>query len=329
MPTTASDLATARERPAPQPSFGGYPPTAVFASVMGFASVGLAWRFAADSLAVPAIIGEAILVNASLLFVVLAVLYSRKLIYASHLVRSEYHDASSSSYFGTIVIAISLLAYAAIPYSRVLGTVLWAISAISGAVLLLALLGNWIVDEVKTVQITPLWFTPIVGNATTAYAASALGYREIGIASFAFASLCWLTIQPLVFYRLHFAEPLPARAAPSLAILVSSPAVLATAWYQLTGGGGIVFDILVFKALFLAALVVRLRKMARGMGFAVSAWSYSFPAGALAGALLRYHVSVPGALTFVLAVLGLALATAIVIFVAIRSLIGLCRTQNV
>ena len=318
MTTLRAPAALAGSRPA-------HPPTAAFAAVMGMASVGLAWRFAALSLGAPALIGETILGLATLVFVVLAGLFLRKVLLASDLVRKEYADAASSSYFGTIVIAVSLLAYAAIPYSRTLGTVLWAIAAISGAGLMLALLANWIVDDVKIAQITPLWFIPVVGNATTAYAASALGYHEIGIASFAFAVLCWLTIQPLVFYRLNFAEPLPARAAPSLALLVSSPAVLATAWYDLTGGGGIVFSILVFKALFLAALVVRLRKMARGIGFSVSAWAYTFPAGALAGALLRYHVAVPGTATAILAVLGLALATAIVAYVAARSTVDLLR----
>jgi hypothetical protein len=49
------------------------------------------------------------------------------------------------------------------------------------------------------------------------------------------------------------------KMAPQLAVLVSSPAVMASAWYLLDGGAAdAVFKILAFKALFFAILVARL-----------------------------------------------------------------------
>jgi tellurite resistance protein TehA-like permease len=60
--------------------------------------------------------------------------------------------------------------------------------------------------------------------------------------------------------------------------------------------------------------------MTKGMGFSITAWGYTFPTGALAAALMHYHASVPGLGTAVLANAGLALASAIVVFVGIRSI---------
>jgi tellurite resistance protein len=287
---------------------------------MGIAGLGLAWRAATSIINAPAAIGGAILAVSALLFVVLAGVYTTKSVRAPALVRAEYADAASSSNFGTISIAVSLLAAAAVPYSTALATALWIIAVVSAAGLLLALLGTWIAEPVPTAKITPAWFIPIVGNATTAYAGTALGYYDAAWASFAIALIFWLTLQPLVFYRLIFADPLPPRAAPTLGVLVSSPAVMASAFFELTRGGGPAFFVLLFAAVFLTLLVVRLWPMTKGMGFSVTAWGYTFPAAALAGALVRYHASVPGPISAVLAELGLALATAIVAFVAARSL---------
>ena len=318
------------EAVAPPEHRPAYPPVAVFASVMGVAGLGLAWRIAATAFGWPAVIGEAMLAAGALLFVGLSLVYASKAVRAPSLVVAEYRDAATSSYFGTIVISISLLAVAAIPYSRGLATVLWLIGVIAGAALLVALLGSWIVDRVPTAKVTPAWFIPVVGNAATAYAGVGLGYPQVAWASFAFAVLCWLTLQPLIFYRLLFAEPLPPRAAPSLAVLVSSPAVLGSAWFLLTGGtGGPVFSILTFKAVFMALLVGRLWKMARGMVFSVAAWGYTFPAAALASVLLRYYLSAPSAASAVLADVALAIATLVVAVVSVLSLRAIVRDATV
>jgi tellurite resistance protein len=313
--------------PAPRPT--AYPAVGVFASVMGIAALGLAWRAAVPVIDAPAPIGEGLLALAAVLFVVLAAIYAIKSVRATALVRAEYADAATSSNFGTIVIAVSLLAASAVPYSTALATALWIIAVVSGAGLLIALLGTWIAEPVPTAKITPGWFIPVVGNATTAYAGTALGHDQVAWASFAIAVIFWLTLQPLVFYRLIFAERLPPRAAPTLGVLVSSPAVMASAWFELTGGGGPVFAVLLFGALFFALLVVRLWRLTTGMGFSITAWGYTFPAAALAGALVRYHASVPGPVGALLAQLGLALATAIVAIVFARSLRALASLTRV
>ena len=148
-----------------------------------------------------------------------------------------------------------------------------------------------------------------------------LAFSEYGWILFASALLCWLTMQPLVFYRLIFHDPIPRRLTPTLAILVSSPAVLASAWYALDGNvADPVFKILAFKALFLAALVVILTKIPLSAAFSPTWWGYTFPAAAVAGAFMRYDNATKSSLSNGLAWATLIVATGITAYVLVRTI---------
>jgi tellurite resistance protein len=294
--------------------FAGRPvPLASFASVMGIAGLGLAWRLAAQAHSVPMEIGEWLVGIAGIVFGMLLAVWVAHVIARPHELEAEHNGAITASYFGTITISCSLLAVGALPYFRAGATVLWAIAAFGGAALLIYLLGRWIERGIKDYELTPALFIPVVGNATAAYAAVPLGYSELGWASFAFALLCWLTLGPITMYRLMVTEPrLPRKMAPQLAVLVSSPAVMASAWYILTGSADPVFKILAFKALVFAFLVLRLWKMAWREPFNVAMWGYTFPAAALAGAFEHAALAIPSAFYSGLAAATLGVATIIV-----------------
>jgi tellurite resistance protein len=244
-------------------------PVASFASVMGIAGLGLAWQAAVKAQGASPLVGTWLIVISAVVFAALLVVWLARVAAKPDEVRAESRSAITASYFGTIVISLSLLAAGAIPYSRHLAFVLWAISAFGGAALLLYLIGRWIEYGIKDSDLTPALFIPVVGNATTIYAAVPLGFSEIGWASFSIALLCWLALLPITTYRLFVVEPrLPRKMAPQLGVLVSSPAVMASAWFVLTGGVmDAAFRILAFKALFFAILTVRLWKMAAGEPF--------------------------------------------------------------
>ncbi len=301
---------------------------------MGIAGLGLAWRlaFGAVSLRVP--IGEWLIGVAALLFAMLLVIWLARTIAHPQEIEAEYHVAITASYFGTITISCSLLAAGLLPYSRPIAIVLWVIAAFGGAALLIHLLGHWIERGIKDYELTPALFIPVVGNATAAYAAVPLGYTDLAWASFAFALLCWLTLGPIIMYRLLVTEPrLPQKMAPQLAIMVSSPAVLASAWYTLTGSADAVFKVLSFKALFFALLTVRLWRMAWNEPFNVAMWGYTFPAAALAGAFERAAVATHSQLYTTLAAVLLLVATLTVIACAMGTLRGwvvnLIKTHDV
>jgi tellurite resistance protein len=238
-------------------------------------------------------------------------------------VRSEYEDPITSSYFAIVTISLSLFAVGLLPYSRLGAMAVWMIAAVASVTLLVFLLAHWIVTRHELDHITPAWFVPVAGCAVPVYAAVPLGYTEVGWVLFSAAILCWLTLQPLVFYRLIFHDPIRPRLTPTLAILVSSPAVLATAWFTLDDHvADPVFRILAFSALFLAALVLTLTRMTRGTAFSPAWWGYTFPAAAVASAYLRYDDAVRTPFATGLAWATLLTATAITDYVIVRSIVA-------
>jgi tellurite resistance protein len=297
---------------------------------MGTAGLGLAWRLAAKAQHVPAFIGEWISAASATLFIALFVVWLLRMYSHPREVHTESTVAISASYFGAIVISVSLLGAIAVPYSHPLAFALWLAAAAGGAALLIYLLGRWIEHGIKDFELTPAIFIPVVGNATSVYAAVPLGLSELGWASFSFALLCWLTLGPLIMYRLLVIEPrLPRKMAPQLAVLVSSPAVLASSWYTLTGTADAVFKIFAFKALFFAFLTVRLWKMAWGEPYNVAMWGWTFPAAALAGTLERASLALGSPLYQLLAAGSLALATLTVAACSLATGIGWIRRYSI
>jgi tellurite resistance protein len=302
-------------------------PLASFASVMGIVGLGLAWRAAAHAGAVPQVIGESLIAAGALVFVILSATWGVRITRHPNEIAAEAHVPITASYFGTLGISGSLLAAGILPYSHPIALALWFVSAFGSAALLVYLLGHWIEKGVKNFDLTPAIFIPVVGNATTVYSAVPLGLTDFGWLSFAFALLCWLTLGPITMYRLLTVEPrLPRKMAPQLAVLVSSPAVFANAWFLLTGGADAVFKIFAFKALFFAILVIRLWKVGWGEPYNVAMWGWTFPAAALAGTFERAETVLASPLYSVLAAAALILATVSVVACAAATLAGWIRS---
>jgi tellurite resistance protein len=301
-------------------------PLGSFAPVMGIAALGLAWRDAAAAHGLPAGIGEWLIAASAVVFAVLLVVWAARVMTHPQEIDAELRVAITASYLGTITISCSLLAAGVLPYSRAAAVVLWAIGAFGGAALLIYLLGRWIEGGIKADELTPALFLPVVGNATSVYAGVPLGYGELGWASLSLALLCWLTFGPITMYRLMVTEPrLPRKMAPQLAVMVSSPAVMASAWYLLTGSADPAFKILAFKALFFALLTARLWKMAWGEPFSVAMWGYTFPAAALAGAFEHAAAATSSPLYAGLATTTLTVATIVVVLCAAWTMRGWFR----
>jgi tellurite resistance protein len=298
---------------------------------MGLAGLGLTWRYVAEQqIHALAPFAEGLLGIAAVVFVLLLVAWALRTRAHPNELAVEHSVAITASYLGTITISCSLLAAAAIPYSRMLATLLWVVAAFGGGALLIYLIGRWIERGIEGFELTPALFLPVVGNATAVFAAVPLGYTEIAWALFSFAVLCWLTFGPFVMYRLMVTTPrLPRKMAPQLAILVSSPAVMASAWYALTGHPDPVMKILAFKALFFALLLLRLWKMAAGEPFNVAMWGYTFPLAALAGAFARAAASTQQSLYAWIEVIALLAATLVVVLCSAWTIKGWLTSARV
>lgn len=263
-------------------------PVASFASVVGIVALGLDWRAAGPTGSAAYAVGEWLLLGGAFVFVALLILWATRIAARPEEVAVEARSPITGSLFGTIVISVSLLAAGALPQYPQVATALWAFATISGLGLLVLLLTRWMERGIQAYELTPAVFAPIVGNATTAFSGVPLGFGEVAWMSYAVALLTWLSIGPIVFYRLMVVEPrLPRKMAPQLGLLVSSPAVLAGAWFALTGRADGVFKLLAFDALFLGIVVVRMWRAGWGEPFNVAMWGWTFPTAALAGAFGR------------------------------------------
>lgn len=91
----------------------------------------------------------------------------------------------------------------------------------------------------------------------------------------------WIVLMTIVFYRIFFHEPIPARLLPTLFILLAPPAVGFIAYGvlvpQLDGFGRVLYYTALFLTLLLGSNGLR---FIRG-GFFILAWAYSFPLAAM------------------------------------------------
>jgi tellurite resistance protein len=299
-------------------------PVAVFSSVMGICGLGLCWRAAAQVLSAPHAIGEGLIALAAALFVVLGTMYMLKVFNAPDAVAAEFRNPATSSQFGCLTIALLLLAAGIQPNEPQSAGAVWSVGAAGQCLFLLTLLGRWISHPTEVGSSTPSWQIPVVGNATAAFAGVPLGFPETSWFLFAVGLVFWLTFLPLLLNRLIFHhEPLPGRLAPTLAILVASPAVICLAWLRLTGRVEETYRIILFAALFFVMLVLCHWRLAAHLPVSVVWWMYTFPGTALATALVRYREQVSGLGPAVLAWGALGTASVVVATVAAASLASL------
>jgi tellurite resistance protein TehA-like permease len=301
-------------------------PVASFASVIGIVALGLDWRATGQSGDATYAVGDSLIGVGGLVFAILLILWGMRIASKPNEVAVEFNNPITASLFGTIVISTSLLAAGALPRFVAVATVLWAIATISGLTLVLLLFARWMERGIQAFELTPVVYAPIVGNATTAFAGVPLGFGEIAWFSYSAALVLWLSIGPIVFYRLMVVEPrLPRKMAPQLGLLISSPAVLAGGWYALNGSADAVFKLLAFDALFLGLLVLRLWRVGWGEPFNVATWGWAFPTAELAGTFGRASRTLPDSIYGFLGWVTLGVATLTVFLCTLAAVRGWVR----
>jgi len=306
-------------------------PAPVFAPAMGVAGLGLCWRCGADALpgVVPHGIGEATLASSGLLLVVALILYGAKLVRHPDAAWSDLTHPAQAGLLGQLPVTLLLLAEAALPHARLLAAALAMAGALLGSGLMLALARGWLLRSHATEQLGPAWLVPVIALLMVPLVGVRLGAVEASWAMFSAGLFAWLAMLPLLAGRLVFHDPLPARAQPTLAILVAPPSVAFLAYLALedTGTGPprldgvarLLFYAAVATGLLIAILVPRLLRTP----FALSWWAFTMPPAALVLALFAYADLTASATFATAAVGGLGIVTLSTVFVASRTLIAL------
>ncbi len=264
-------------------------PIVFFATVMGLSGLALAVTKAEHVLGRAPILGPATAVLAAAVMVAVSLLYLAKALRHPGAVAAEWNHPVRLAFFPAASIGLILLGTAFQEIAPAAAFVLWAAGAAFQITAMLAVVAAWIGHRPFAPQhMTPAWFIPAVGNIIVPIAGVGFGQFEVSWFFFSVGLVFWIVLTTVVFNRMVFHDPIPARLLPTLMILVAPPSVGFLAWTRLVGGldpfGRILFYAAVIFALVVVTQAGRLRKVA----FAMSWWAYSFPLAAFAVATLRY-----------------------------------------
>ncbi|AWB32485.1 SLAC1 anion channel family protein [Orrella marina] len=265
-------------------------PVNLFASVMGFAGLTLAWMAAGQiGVAGADAIGAVLRVFTTVLFLGLVLAYTFKTAWYFPAVRAEFEHPVKLNFFATIPIGAILLAQLWLPAYDGIARFLWATGTIGMLVSTLATVNSWLHQErFQPGHVNPAWFIPVVGNMLIPVAGVPLGYVELSWFFFSTGFVFWMIMMTIVIARLIFHKPLASRLQPTLFILLAPPAVGFLALHALeTNGLTTLTRVLFYTGLFIGLLLASNLTRFMRLPFFVSGWAYAFPVAALTLAAIR------------------------------------------
>ena len=265
-------------------------PISFFSMVMGMAGLTIAWQKAQHVWQWELQINPWLVGLTSGLFLVLLVLYGAKLIRHRKAVLAELKNPVKLNFFPAVSISLLLLSVCFLMVSEDISRLLWMTGTALHLLFTLYVVNVWIHHEHFEVHhLNPAWFIPAVGNVLVPVAGMPLGYVDVSWFFFSVGLLFWMILLTIIFYRILFHDPLPAKLMPTLFILIAPPAVGFVAYMKLTGELDSFARILYYSGLFLTLLLfIQVGRFTR-LQFFLSWWAYSFPVAAITIASLLMH----------------------------------------
>lgn len=303
-------------------------PVALFSSVMGMSGLAIAWQKAHAVLGAPAVVGDAVRLIATVLFLFLAATYAMKWLRHAAAAGAEARHPVRINFLSTIPIGMLLLASAWLDDAPHAATAVWGAGAALQLALTLRVIGSWIHHTHYDIKhVNPAWFIPVVGNVIVPIAGAKIGAIEVSWFFFSIGIVFWAVLLTIVMYRLFFHEALPPRMMPTLFILLAPPSVGFLAWTALTGHVDAFGRVLFYTALFLSLVLASNALRFARLPFFVSSWAYSFPLAALTTATIVMYQQTGATALSVIAVGLLATLSVVLAMLALRTAIAAHRGQ--
>jgi tellurite resistance protein len=264
-------------------------PAGFFGMVLGLAGLGNAWRVAHRVWQLPSIVGEVLLLLATLVWLILVILYIAKWILAPEHAIAELKHPVQCCFVGLIGVTTLLVAAAVLPYSRLTAQILFAIGTLYTVAFSAWRTGGLWQGGRELAHTTAVLYLPTVaGSFVTAAVAAALGYPDWGQLAFGAGLFSWLAIESVLIHRLYTADALPLPIRPTIGIQLAPPTVGAIAYLSVTNGPpDLVVHALLGYGLLQALVLIRLLPWIREQPFSASYWGFTFGVTALAAAPLR------------------------------------------
>jgi tellurite resistance protein len=298
-------------------------PIGMYGAVMGLAGLGLSARASAPVLPgvfkAPAYFTEPWVLLGAIALAILLPCYLLKLFLYPKAVKEDFTNPALLGFCGALPVGMFLVAGGLTPYFFSLGNILWW----TGFVLLTAFqvwaLARWLSGSIELAQVNAGWLIVLVGGIVAPGPGIALGHEEASRFIFGVSAAAAPLLMALLFYRAVLGAPLPEALRPSWFILLVPPALIYANGIALYPGNAFLEN-LFFAALILAMALLFTSRNFLKWKFGAPWWAFTFPLDALAYAAARYALDHPSPLWRGVCAATLALATAAVLLVLVRTL---------
>jgi tellurite resistance protein len=301
-------------------------PPNLFAIALGVAGLAEAWRAAVPLLGTPQAVPDALSVLGAVLWLVLVGAY---LAQGPRIILADLRDPVLSPFVSasalTAMILSAVLAQHAFTAGRVLVIVSLAVTVGLGG----WLTGQWMTGGIDPDSVHTGYFLPTAaGGLVGAGAAAQVHLHALAATSFGIGVISWVLLGSAILNRLFSRPALPNALVPTMAIELGVSAVAGSAYFAVAGPAvNLVACALGGYAVLMALIQVRLIPVYRRLSFTPAAWSFAFSyAAAAAYALSWLAITKPPGITGY-AITVLALLTALVSWIAYRTVVLAVRRQ--
>ena len=296
--------------------------------IMGLTGLSLAWHKAEGILNLSIAPSPWLLILATTLFVLLAAVYSAKVIKFKTAASKEWAHPIKMNFVPAVSISLILLSIAWLPVSAPYSKLLWTAGVVLHLMLTLYVMTQWMHhSKFDIVHLNPAWFIPVVGNILVPIAGVQHAPIEVSWFFFSIGIIFWPVLLTIIMYRVIFHTSIPERLMPTLFILIAPPAVGFISYLKLAGEVDVFAQLLYHSALFFTLLLFTQVRHFASLKFFLSWWAYSFPLTAITiASFLMYEQS--GNILF-LRIAGVLLGIASVVIISLlgRTLLAAIRKE--
>ena len=296
--------------------------------IMGLTGLSLAWHKAEGILNLSIAPSPWLLMLATTLFVLLAAVYSAKVIKFKTAASKEWAHPIKMNFVPAVSISLILLSIAWLPVSAPYSKLLWTAGVVLHLMLTLYVMTQWMHhSKFEIVHLNPAWFIPVVGNILVPIAGVQHAPIEVSWFFFSIGIIFWPVLLTIIMYRVIFHTSIPERLMPTLFILIAPPAVGFISYLKLAGEVDAFAQLLYHSALFFTLLLFTQVRHFASLKFFLSWWAYSFPLTAITiASFLMYEQS--GNILF-LRIAGVLLGIASVVIISLlgRTLLAAIRKE--
>jgi tellurite resistance protein len=298
-------------------------PLNTFAIAFGLVGLAVAWTAAVGAFGLPALVDEPFWFIGLVAWVWLIVAHiARGRASGRPLVEQLRHPAQGPIAALVPIMGMLLAAHLHL-YLPLVGTVLVVVFAVLTFGYAAWLIAYWMTGALELGAIHGGYFLPTVaGGFLAAEMLAEVGFPALGVAAFGSGLLFWVVIMTLLVARLALRPPLPAPLVPTMAIMVAPPAVAGAAWFAINGGRADVVSLgLAGLTVMMALLQVMLLPRYLRLPFSLGFWSFTFSTAAVVSYAIEWLAIERPAGWQPISCVILALITALVAAIAVRSLV--------